>query len=688
MKKIVLSILALASFSIAQAQYWQLPNVNAGSNPGGINNDTEQPAQTGWTSLLATSATPTWSAATAIPFTFSFNGSPVTQFKASSTGVVTFDVATALAAPTATNSALPNAAIPDKSVCIWGLQGTGANDAIVTKTFGTAPNRQFWIQYNSYSIASNAAAWCYWSIVLEETSNNIHIVDHRSGSNAGAVVVALTAGVQINSSSALSVASSPSLNTTTTTTMADNSSDNSYYTFIPGTQSANDMKALSTNATTYGAIGTNVPILLNVKNLGSAAAASYTIKYQEGANPAVSQTISTSLASLASANHTFSIQYNVATLGAHNLKVWVEKTGDNIHNNDTVYTTINGISFSPKRMVVMEEPTGTWCGWCVRGLVFMDSIHTAHPNDVAPISVHNGDPMVNSAYDTYMGTLVGGYPSLVVDRKVVGDPSDAFSEYTNHIGDFGYADITETHSYVGSALTLNATVKPAANLSGDYRLAMVVTEDDVTGTASTYNQANYYSSTSQNIPLWGNGINYQTKPNPIPAAQMNYDFVAREIVGGVEGAAGSLPATMTANTNYNYTFNYTIPTGSKPAAMRMVIMLIDKNGSQAVIRNATMTTVYPTGFANVVKNDIMDINVYPNPATERMFMDMILNEDINNASYTINDIFGNTISKVTLGNISKSTNKYKVDISALSTGNYTITVNSDKGSYSTKFSKL
>lgn len=143
MKKIVLSILALASFSIAQAQYWQLPNVNAGSNPGGINNDTEQPAQTGWTSLLATSATPTWSAATAIPFTFSFNGSPVTQFKASSTGVVTFDVATALAAPTATNSALPNAAIPDKSVCIWGLQGTGANDAIVTKTFGTAPNRQF-----------------------------------------------------------------------------------------------------------------------------------------------------------------------------------------------------------------------------------------------------------------------------------------------------------------------------------------------------------------------------------------------------------------------------------------------------------------------------------------------------------------------------------------------------------------
>ena len=43
MKKIVLSLLALASFTMAHAQYWQLPNINAGSNPGGLNVDSEYP---------------------------------------------------------------------------------------------------------------------------------------------------------------------------------------------------------------------------------------------------------------------------------------------------------------------------------------------------------------------------------------------------------------------------------------------------------------------------------------------------------------------------------------------------------------------------------------------------------------------------------------------------------------------
>ena len=28
---------------------------------------------------------------------------------------------------------------------VWGLQGTGSNDNIVTKTFGTAGGRQHWV---------------------------------------------------------------------------------------------------------------------------------------------------------------------------------------------------------------------------------------------------------------------------------------------------------------------------------------------------------------------------------------------------------------------------------------------------------------------------------------------------------------------------------------------------------------
>ncbi|MBL0071768.1 MAG: hypothetical protein IPP34_08130 [Bacteroidetes bacterium] len=79
-----------------------------------------------------------------------------------------------------TSQLLPSALIPDNSVCVWGLQATGANDNIVVKTFGTAPNRQYWIFFTSYSIPGNTAGWTYWSIVLEETSNKIYLVDQRT----------------------------------------------------------------------------------------------------------------------------------------------------------------------------------------------------------------------------------------------------------------------------------------------------------------------------------------------------------------------------------------------------------------------------------------------------------------------------------------------------------------------------
>lgn len=670
---------------MANAQYWQIPNPNAGQNPEGLNNDTEQPSQAGWASILGTSATPTWSPATNIPFAFQFNGAAVTQFKASSTGVLTFDVTTTVAVPTTTNAALPSALIPDKSVVIWGLSGTGANDAIVTKTFGTAPNRQFWIQYNSYSYPTNATAWCYWSIVLEEGTNNIHIVDHRTASNSGPVPIAITAGLQIDATTAYMVAGSPALNTTTSTTSADDPSDNSYYTFIPGTQPSTDIKAISSNAANYYATGANVPIDLVIRNYGTSPITSYTIKYQEGANPPVSQTISAvNIPSLGFNTTTFTTQYNVTTVANHTIKVWAELSGDVNNANDTVETSIYGAGFIPKRVVTMEEPTGTWCGWCVRGVVYMDSIHVAHPNDVAAISVHNADPMVVAAYDTYMGTLISGYPSLVVDRKFVGDPSDAFTAYAAYIDDFGVADVTQTHTNAGAAYTITANVKPATDLTGDYRLALIVTENDIQNDA--YSQANYYSYASQNIPLAGGGYNFQSLPNPIPGSQINYDFVARAAIPGPKGQAGSLPSTMNYNQTYSYNFNYTLPATSDGGKMQFIVLFIET--ATGKILNASIDGIFPAGSVDLIKNNMLKVTAYPNPVNDKMFLDIDLNEDLHNVAYTVSDMYGRIVSKQDIGNMAKNmTNTYKVNVNNLVAGIYNITLSSNEGTYTTKFVK-
>ena len=46
----------------------------------------------------------------------------------------------------------------------------------------------------------------------------------------------------------------------------------------------------------------------------------------------------------------------------------------------------------------VEEFTGMWCGWCPSGIVAMDKIEQAYPNDVAVICAHVGDSQIGRAH--------------------------------------------------------------------------------------------------------------------------------------------------------------------------------------------------------------------------------------------------------------------------------------------------
>src|SRR5687767_12686617 len=132
MKKALLSAVLCLFVMTGYSQYYYIPFQNAGTNPGNLNLDSEYPVggglPAGWTSIHAGSAaSPAWSSTQTIPFTFLFNGSAVTQYKVSTSGVLTFDV-TAVTAPSYTRGAIPNAGLPDKSVAIWGLSGLASND--------------------------------------------------------------------------------------------------------------------------------------------------------------------------------------------------------------------------------------------------------------------------------------------------------------------------------------------------------------------------------------------------------------------------------------------------------------------------------------------------------------------------------------------------------------------------------
>lgn len=670
MKKFYNLIAAFVLFTtVASAQYYYIPYQNAGTNPGGLNTENEYPLGGGlgasWTLLRGPSATPAWSPVTNLPFAFNFNGTAVSQFKVSTGGVLTFTTGAATV-PAYGAVALPNASIPDNSICVLGIRGTGTNDNIVHQTFGTAPNRQYWIFFSSYSNAT-ANAWTYWSIVMEETSNKIYIVDQRHSGTFG-----VSAGIQLNSTTAVSIAGSPALTNLAATDFTPG--DNSYYEFNYGTQAADQAKLKSITVDKYIIVPGSVFIEGEVQNLGANTITNMDIKYESNGTVYTSSFSNLNIAS----NTTYSFIHNtplsISNATAYPTKIWVDVVGDADHTDDTLSTVVTGLSFQTTKRVLMEEGTGTWCGWCPRGAVYTEQFDTVYAGSAIIVAVHNNDPMADAVYDAGLGGLISGYPSGAVDRKDIDvDPSDFGVSYLDRINDVSPADVGVSAYFNAATRQVDVVVSAtfAAELTGNFRLNAVLVEDDVTGNNAGYSQTNYYSSTSQNIPLVGAGHNWQTDPNPVPFSSMVYEFVGRHIFGTFDGEVGSVPSTVTSGTTYSYTFTTTIPSTWDENHIRVIGMLHDAD--LGTILNVNRGAYGITTAVNELVADAFSMSVYPNPASQSTQLEVNLK---NTSAYVVEmfDVLGKNVYAQQFNGFAGK-NIFNIPLSGLNSGMYLVRVN-------------
>lgn len=427
----------------------------------------------------------------------------------------------------------------------------------------------------------------------------------------------------------------------------------------------------------YGLVGGTVNLGANVQNLSGSTVNSYTMNYSIDGGAPVSATVNTPISAFTST--AYSTSMTIPSVGTHSVKMWVTVAGDADHTNDTAYTSVVGVSFMPTKKLCIEEATGSWCGWCVRGIVYMDSLRTLYGDNVSLIAVHDQDQMSafstnTSTYDSYISGMIGGYPSVVVDRRYTDDPSNLLTIYNNDHADFGFADITlSTPTISGTNVTIPVAVKPAMNLSGDYRLALVLTEDQVHGTSSAWDQHNYYSYQSQNQPLTGQGVNYQNLTNPIPAAQMYYQFVARSITPATTGGTGLLPASMTAGTTYNYTFSSVSFAGVNRHYMHAVVMLID--GSTGNILN-TQNVAFDLGVNNVAAG-IDNVILFPNPASSKTTIKFDL-DHYSNVMVDVTDVAGRGV-YATSSEMNAGSQQLVIPTNNLAAGTYNVRILTDKG---------
>ncbi|MBS1646524.1 MAG: Omp28-related outer membrane protein [Bacteroidetes bacterium] len=437
----------------------------------------------------------------------------------------------------------------------------------------------------------------------------------------------------------------------------------------------------------YTIAGNNITMNGVITNLGSNPINTFSVQYTDGTGT-WGATINPAVAVTTYNTYSFSItpSYSVA-MGPHNIKSWVNLTGATPQSYDTLTTVLTGASFLPVHKMVVEEGTGTWCGWCPRGTCYMDSMKVMHPDSVVLVAVHNStsDPMQVPVYDNGMTSLPGftGFPTITADRKTLYDPSQIFQAYSDHQPDFGFANIALAATLSGSNLSVVASATTAVAMNGAYNFAVVLTEDSLYGTSTAWDQHNYYQGGASGQMRDGtSGWDFDVLPNPVPAASMHYDHVARSITGTYKGTNNSLPASMTAGGTYTYTFT-SIPMNAawKTRNMKVILMLIDAGADHILNATAINFSQVALGIAKV-KSNINGVNVYPNPSNSNFNVNVDL-EKAQKTTVILTNIMGQTVYSKDF-DFNSGQNLLNISADQLASGMYTLSVVSETGTNQTK----
>ena len=653
MKKLFTLAVMMSGLAL-NAQYYINNYSTALMNPGNLNNDAEYPSGGGldpaWVQICSSGASPIWSSNQNIPFTFNFNGSPETQYKVSNSGCVTFDVATAVAAPAFASASLPSASVPDKSVVIRGLSGTGANDFVMMKNFGTAPFRQHWIFFTSYTAGSG---YTYWSIVLEETTNNIYVVDQRTS----VAITNLAIGIQVNSTTAYAL-NGGSNNVSSVAGASALTDDNGYYEFVPGTRPLVDMAAVSETVPSYLVLS-QAPfnIATTFRSFGSANVTTYDMNYSVNGGPTVTGNISSvNVATQASTTGTAPTSWNPAVSGTYNLKVWASNINGNSDTyvyNDTLNFIVDVVDTLTNRVTLLEVFTSATCVPCVAGNQNMDNNVVPNISNYTVIKYQqdfpgNGDPYANTeSVNRRLYYGINSIPRMEIDGQwdlnAASLTVPVFNSYQQQPA-FMEIGITSAY-YSGTNVAVVGQIKPLINYSGNnYSYHVVVIENITTGNVATNGETSFN--------------NVMMNMNPTET--------------------GTAVTSLTAGSPIN--LNVTVPmagTNVEQMGDLKVVIFVQDNDTKEVLQSAWLD-VLPNSVADLDANGNGISNVYPNPASDNVTMEYTVAES-QPVTWTMTNTLGEVVRTGVNQSANQGANQVSVETADLANGVYFMNLTTNEG---------
>ena len=240
-----------------------------------------------------------------------------------------------------------------------------------------------------------------------------------------------------------------------------------------------------------------------------------------------------------------------------------------VYMEDGVEITTNTESFEviiPKRKIVVEDYTGTWCGFCPRVSGALHDLEM-ETTDIAVVAIHETansfpDPMhfdqVQILKDEYG---VEGFPAAKINRSTNWQIPHLASDVTSIAGlDTNLALAINSQLENDELLVQVNLVFEEGSVQGD-KLVVYLLEDGI-----IYDQVNYYNG-DQTSPFYNLG-------DPIP------DFVHNDVLrNSMTGVLGDPIPVTAALTEYITSFTVDIPSDYVIENLEIVAIVVDESNT-------------------------------------------------------------------------------------------------------------
>lgn len=369
--------------------------------------------------------------------------------------------------------------------------------------------------------------------------------------------------------------------------------------------------------TAYAVLGSSGTATIEVSNAGGTPLSSidYTITTDGETSAEQHADIATPIAFNTTGKVNITIAAD-ATIGekAKTLNITKVNGNANASADKAINFTLYTLPELVERKVVVEEFTGTGCGWCPRGLIGMDNLRNTYGDRFVGIGLHqyNSSDAMYIAKSAYASLSFDGAPSCRINRGNVIDPYygsayDIREDFAAEMAIPAMAKVNVSGTIDEELKKVNAKAQVEALLdNSEFTLEFVVIGDGLKGSGSAWNQANNYASYSasqlpDDLAIFGNGGKFGT------STVTGWSFNDVALVSSYVSSSNKAPKLNVLNAGEQQEAEYTLtmPTKTslkaavKDAELYIVALLVDKQKHIVNAAKAAITIADPSGIESV-----------------------------------------------------------------------------------------